>query len=71
MNIDTKILQKVTQMPESLKQELRPYAEELMENYSKDISLKKNSVKKNVVQVSLKERLFDHIYFSVKSSISL
>ena len=46
MNIDTKILQKVTQMPESLKQELRPYAEYLMENYSKDISLEKNSVKK-------------------------
>ncbi len=46
MNIDTEILQKVTTMPKSLKQELRPHAKYLMENYSKDISLEQNSGKK-------------------------
>ncbi|MBW4621202.1 MAG: DUF2281 domain-containing protein [Cyanosarcina radialis HA8281-LM2] len=46
MNIDTKILQTVVQMPEPLKQEVLHYAQYLMENYSKDVSVEQHPVKK-------------------------
>ncbi len=46
MNIDTEILQTVVTMPESLKQELLHYAKYLRENYSTDIPVEQDSVKK-------------------------
>ncbi len=46
MNINTEILQIVSTMLKSLKQELLHYAKYLIENYSKDTFLESHSVKK-------------------------
>jgi hypothetical protein len=46
MNVDTELFQTVVTMPELLKQELLHYAKYLMANYSQEITLKQQPVKK-------------------------
>lgn len=46
MTIDTEILQTITQMPESLKQEVLHYAKYLIENYSESKAEEKQLQKK-------------------------
>jgi hypothetical protein len=46
MNIDTKILETVEAMPESLKIELLHYAKYLMANYQSDVIIEQPSLKK-------------------------